>query len=391
MNKNNYTCGIDIGSSITKVVVLGYEKGNKEMTLLASSYSETKGMRLGYITNIDQVALSVKKAISQVENNLGFKIRNAYISIEGVNLGSSISFGSTIISKADQEITELDIHKAIDVSEENLDSPNKKIIHTIPLSYKIDGKEIYGRPEGMKGIKLEVRTLFITCSKQNIEDLITVFGLLKIDILDVIASPIASSNILLNIKQKTAGCALLDIGSDTVSLAVFEDNSPISTIIFPFGSVDITKDIALGFKISLEEADSIKHGSVIGADYSKKKIDEIIEARLVDIFELVNNHLKKLKRNELLPAGIVITGGGANMNKIEEIAKRELKLPAHVGPSDATINNKLKIKDSSWYVAYGLALSSKEEFNDKNIYNSLGVDVKQVKGFFKSIFSQLLP
>ncbi|ETB63812.1 TPA: cell division protein FtsA [Candidatus Nomurabacteria bacterium] len=391
MNKKNYTCGIDIGSSFTKVVVLGYEKGGKDLTLLASSYVETRGVRLGYITNVDHVAGTVKKAISSVENVLGFKIKNAYISIEGINLSSVVSIGSSIISKADQEITELDVHKAIDNSEENLDTPNKKIIHTIPLSYKIDGKDIFGHPESMKGIKLEVRTLFITCLKQNVEDIITVFGLLNINILDIIASPIASSNILLSTKQKTAGCALLDIGCETVSLTVFEENSPIYLITFPFGSMDITKDIALGFKISLEEADSIKHGNVIGADYSKKKIDEIIEARLVDIFELVNNHLKKLKRNELLPAGIIITGGGALINKIEEIAKRELKLPASVGTVDQQTNNKLKIKDSSWYTAYGLALSSKENFDNQNIYNSLGVDVKQVKGFFKSIFSQLLP
>lgn len=391
MNKNNYTCGIDIGSSTTRVVVLGYNKSNKETMLLATGSSETRGVRLGYIVNVDLVASSIKKAVSQAENILGFKIKNAYLSIGGINLGSSVSIGSVITTRADQEITELDVSKSIDESEENLDIPNKKIIHTIPLSYKLDGKEIYGHPEGMKGIKLETRTLFITCLKQNIEDLITAIGLLKIEILDILAAPIATSNIVLNTKQKTAGCAILDIGAETVELSVFENNTPISVAVFPIGSIDITKDIALGFKITLEEADSIKHGSIIGTEYSKKKIDEIIEARLVDIFELVGNHLKKIKRNELLPAGIIIVGGGSQINKIEEIAKKELKLPAHMGVSDITINNKLKIKDNSWYTAFGLALSSKEEFSNNNIYNSLGVDIKQVKGFFKSIFSQLLP
>ena len=154
--------------------------------------------------------------------------------------------------------------------------------------------------------------------------------------------------------------------------------------------MDITKDVALGFKIALEEAESVKLGSVIGGDFPKKKVDEIIEARLGDIFELVDNHLKRIRRSELLPAGIVITGGGAHITKIEEIAKKQLNLPAKVGPVDTTINNKFKIKDASWYVAYGLALNSSSEGNN-NMQSSIGDNVKQVKGFFKSILSQLLP
>jgi cell division protein FtsA len=154
--------------------------------------------------------------------------------------------------------------------------------------------------------------------------------------------------------------------------------------------MDITKDIALGFKIGLEEAESVKLGSVLGGDYPKKKVDEIIEARLGDIFELAENHLKRIRRNELLPAGIIITGGGAHISRIEEIAKKQLNLPAKIGPADTTINNKLKIKDSSWYGAYGLSLSSSQGNNDSAI-NSIGENIKQVKGFFKSILSQLLP
>jgi cell division protein FtsA len=197
--------------------------------------------------------------------------------------------------------------------------------------------------------------------------------------------------ILLSPKQKTAGCALLDIGAETVSIACFDNNTLISLQVFPIGSMDITKDIALGFRIALEEAESIKLGSVIGGDYPKKKVDEIIEARLGDIFELVGNHLKRLRRNELLPAGIIITGGGAHINHIEELVRTQLKLPCRIGPTDASINNKLKIRDASWYTAFGLSLSSGDGSNNASIHSSIGDNVKQVKGFFKSILSQLLP
>lgn len=391
MIKNNYTCGIDIGTNSTKVVVMGFDKGKKEPVFLATGTSETKGMRFGYIKNVDAVAESIRKAIKQAENTLGIKIRRAYVSIGGVSLSSIVSTGSVIISKADQEITNLDVTKAIANSEENLEILNKKIIHTIPIAYKLDGKDIYARPEGLRGIKLEVKTLFIICLKQNMEDIITALTLAKIDIEEITASPIITGNILLNNKQKIAGCVLVDIGFETVSTAIFENNLPISVQVFPIGSMDITKDIALGLRISLEEAESIKLGSVIGGDYSKKKIDEIIEARLGDIFELVGNNLKRLKRFELLPAGIIITGGGSAVNNIEEIARNQLKLPARVGPIDYSLNNKFKIRDNSWYTALGLALSTRDEFSNEQMNNSVGGNMIELKKFFKSIFSQLLP
>ena len=389
MSRNNINVGIDIGTHTTRVVVTGYNKENNSPSLLATGSSETVGMRLGYITNVDQVAESIKKAVKQVEATLGYKIRKACVSIGGISLSSSISTGEVIISKADQEITQLDINKAIALSEENLEIVNRKIIHIIPVQYKLDGKDIYVRPAGMHGIKLEVKTLFITCLKQNIEDIVTALELANIEVIYVIATPIALSSILLNIKQKTAGCALLDIGAETVSISVFENNLLISLQVFSIGSMDITKDVALGFKITLEEAESIKLGSVLGGDYPKKKVDEIIEARLGDIFELAENHLKRIRRNGLLPAGVVITGGGAHISHIEEIARKQLNLPAKVGPTDTMMNTKLKIKDASWYGAYGLALSSPQGVNISK--NSIREILNQIKTFFKSIFSQLLP
>jgi len=391
MIKNNYTCGIDIGTQTTKVVVLGFDKNKKETIIVTTGMAETNGMRFGYVTNVDAVAESVRKAARQAENVLGIKIRRAYLSIGGINLNSMVSTGSVIISKADQEITNLDVNKVIANSEDNLDLVNRKIIQSIPLNYKLDGKEIYAKPEGLHGIKLEVKTLFITCLKQNIEDLITAVALAKIEVEEIGAGPIISGNILLNNKQKIAGCVLVDIGAETVTSTVFENNLPINVSVFPIGSIDITKDIALGLKISLDEAESIKMGSVIGGDYSKKKVDEIIEARLGDIFELVGNQLKRLKRNELLPAGIVMTGGGSAVKNIEDIAKNLLKLPAKVGPFDYSLNNKYKIRDASWYTAVGLALSSTDDFSGDESSENSGSNLKEVKSFFKSIFSQLLP
>ena len=141
------------------------------------------------------------------------------------------------------------------------------------------------------------------------------------------ASPLAGSLVMLSKAQKRAGCVLANIGAETVSIVVFENNTPVSLKVFPIGSSDITNDIALGLKIPLEEAEKIKRGGMSDAAYSKRKLDEIISSRLTDIFELIDAHLKKHNRDGLLPAGIIITGGGSSITSVQDLARAALRLP----------------------------------------------------------------
>jgi cell division protein FtsA len=210
-------------------------------------------------------------------------------------------------------------------------------------------------PLGMKGVKLEVKMLFITSLESHLADLLQAVEDAGVEVIDVMASPIAASFVTLTKSQKMAGCVLANIGAETISIVVFENNIPISLEVFQIGSTDITNDIALGLKIPLEEAENIKIGSLGGTSYSKKKLEEIIEARLSDMFELIENHLKKIGRSGLLPAGIFITGGGGNIGAIEDFAKVALRLPSRV----ATLNlgdSKSRVKDSTWAVSYGLCV-----------------------------------
>ena len=173
-------------------------------------------------------------------------------------MDSLVSNGSAMISRGDSEITDMDIDKAIESSEKNIphqEITNKKIIHTIPLSYKIDGKTVLGRPIGMKGIKFEVSTLFVTCLDQHFQDLVQAVEESGIEVEDVVAAPIAASLVAISRAQKIAGVVLANIGSETVSIIVYDNNIPISIKIFPIGSTHITNDIALGLKIPLEEAE----------------------------------------------------------------------------------------------------------------------------------------
>lgn len=365
----NIAVGIDIGTYQIKIVVVEKVRASQDEAsnlerniykIIGTGFAESKGLRHGYIINAGDTINSLRIAIASAEKTANIKIKKAFLSIGGIGVGSITSQGSIIIPRADSEITEIDVKNVLSVAESEIPpsvSINKKIIHTIPISYKIDGRTVLGQPIGMKGIKFEAKVLFVTCLEHHLNDLINIIEELGIEVENIMASPLAGSMVVLNKTQKIAGCVLANIGSETVSLVVFENNIPISLEVLPIGGTDITNDIALGFKIPLEEAENIKINTEKESNYPKKKLEEIILARLSDIFDLIESHLKKLGRSGLLPAGIIITGGTSGISTIEDLAKATLKLPSKIG--SINFNTSLKncqIKDSSWSVCYGLCV-----------------------------------
>jgi cell division protein FtsA len=395
----NIAVGIDIGTYQIKVVVMESirENGKINLKIIGTGFAESKGLRHGYIINSGDTAKSLSLAIAEAEKNANIKIKRAFLSIGGIGVSSVTSQGSIIIPRADSEITEIDIKNVLSVAESEIPtniSINKKIIHTIPISYKIDGRTVLGRPIGMKGIKFEVKTLFVTCLEHHLNDLINTVEDLGIEVINIIVSPLAGSLAILNKSQKIAGCVLANIGSETVSVVVFENNIPISLEVFPIGGTDITNDIALGLKIPIEEAEELKINLENDVEYPKKKLEEIIIARLSDIFDLIESHLKKLGRSGLLPAGIIITGGSSGVSTIEDLAKATLKLPSKIGSLnfDTSLKN-CQIKDSSWSVSYGLCIWGLSNNEDSSFGVSIG-NGKNKDFLLKRIlywFKQFLP
>jgi cell division protein FtsA len=395
----NIAVGIDIGTYQIKIVVVEnvYEDGKNNYRIIGTGFAESKGLRHGYIINASDTARSLRIAIAEAEKTAGVKIKRAFLSIGGIGVGSVVSQGSIVIPRADSEITEIDIKNVLSVAESEIPnniSINKKIIHTIPISYKIDGRIVLGRPVGMKGIKFEVKALFVTCLEHHLTDLIDTVEDIGIEVINIMVAPLAGSLAILNKTQKIAGCVLANIGSETVSLVVFENNMPISLEIFPIGGTDITNDIALGLKIPIEEAEKIKIGSERENEYPKKRLEEIILARLSDIFDLIESHLKKLGRSGLLPAGIILTGGTSGVSTIEDLARATLKLPSKVGSMNFITSMKnCQIKDSSWSVAYGLGIWGLA--NDEEVFlTSSASGSGRNSGWLKNLgiwFKQFLP
>jgi cell division protein FtsA len=363
-------------------------KGEKNPKIIGVGESATLGVRHGYVVNGAQATASIKNAVALAEKSSNIKIKRAFVSLSGTTLRGEMSTGGTIVSKADGEVTNLDVNKALQDCEDNLNLGNKKIIHIYPISYKLDGREVLGRLEGMRGTKLEVKALFVTYSIQHLEDLLGAIAEAGVETIDVIAAPMAINNIALTERQKIVGVALVDIGAETTSLSVFENGSLVSIHTFSIGSTNITNDLAIVFKIPLSKAEDLKLGN-LGEEFPKKKFDEVVESRLCDIFELVENNLKKIKRSELLPAGIVFVGGGANTAGLAELSKSILKLPSSIGTTDIFGNVKTKLRDPSWFAVLGLLQAGKDGGNYGE--SSFGTLFKELKNSLKSGIKQLMP
>lgn len=374
----NIAVGIDVGTHQVKVIVAEKDIKNEFDSLpriIGSGVAESRGIRHGFVTNLSDAAKSIKQAVQSAEKSAGVPIKRAYISIGGVGLSAIISVGAVVVTKADNEITDLDVKRTIDESEKELPNAyiqNRKILHTIPLEYRIDGKKVLGRPHGLKGVKLEARVLYITSLAHHLSDMMLAFEEADIEIMDVTASPIAASLVTLTKTQKIAGCILANIGSETTSIMVFENNIPVSMEVFQIGSNDITNDLALGLKVSIEEAEQIKLGQGKYAEFSKRKIEEIVVARLSDIFDLIEDHLRKIDRSGLLPAGIILTGGGSGIPNIEDLSRLALRLPSKQSRLKIEGNTKGIFKDFEWSVSYGLVILGLTSEDDDSIDLGLG-------------------
>ncbi|MFM2331004.1 MAG: hypothetical protein RLZZ26_511 [Candidatus Parcubacteria bacterium] len=357
--KRRIVTGVDIGTYQVKVVVveeLTDKGGAHQLRVLGTGLAESRGLRHGYIVNKEEVTASIIKAKHEAESVARVPIRSAFLAVGGISLDEARASGSAIISRADQEITLLDVEKAGQVARE-VAAPgflNRHVLHSIPLEYRIDNNKVLGDPVGMKGVRLEVDYLFVTCLAQHQDALAQAVEDADIEVIDQMASPLAGSYVLLDGDQKMKGCVLANIGAETVSIVVYDEGIPMSVKVFPMGSSHITDDIALGLRISLEEAERVKIGRLSGAMYPRKKVDSLIETRLLDMFSLIDKHLKSLGRRGPLPAGIIISGGGSGVGSISDIAKGSLKLPSRL--AELRLATDTKIRDATWAVAYGLAI-----------------------------------
>ncbi len=347
--------GIDIGTYHVKVVIATpAENSELPLTIIGTGTSASRGLRHGYIIDKKEATKSIREALGRALGAAKVRVRGARVALGGIGLDEIRSTGEVALTVSGGIVTEREIERALRESEKKASAKltNRTVIHAIPLEYRVDGTKVFGKPHGLQGTRLTVDSLLITMLSQHQDDLIEAVEAAGVEVEGVMASPLAASLVTLTRAQKTAGVVLANIGSETLSIVVFEDDTPISLKVFPTGSSEITESIALSFKIPLSEAESLKRGGVTGSDIPEKKTSVIIGAQLKEMYTLVNAHLKTIGRHRLLPAGIVITGGGSGLTSAAEIARAVLQLPSQV--SQVGHLPRSSGVDVTWAVAYGL-------------------------------------
>lgn len=377
--------GIDIGSGSLRALGCVYQENARFPVVVATYKKAIDGIDRGNITDSDEVANAIMDAVATLEEESGHNALHTLVSLGAIGLSSNHANGHSQVSRGDASVTDLDIENAIkDANKGVPDIRNKSVVHTIPMKYKLDGVDVRGNIIGVRGNKLEVKTLFVTYPLQCMTVLKKTLDKAQVRVTDIVAGPVAESIPLLTKKQKVAGVALVNIGAAVTSLLVYENNTPLLVSTIAVGGDDITKDIALGLKITLEEAEEIKCGRST-ALHSKRRVEEIIEARLEDICVKLNKELDRIHRRELLPAGIVVCGSSSLVPRLEYIFRSELKLPIKVATNELVRISGDSLRDTGWARCYGLtflAPQSDEKEAFKELLTSIITGVKKLVGQF---------
>ncbi len=387
---------LDIGTAKIKVLVAEKDKeGN--LGLLSKIEQEGEGMRRGVIIDPERISDILVNLFQRLSTEVGKKINSVYTSLNGIHLFSVFSRGLVSVSRADQKISEEDVQRVLQAAQAINLSSNREIFDVVVKEFIVDGQTRVKEPIGLQGVRLEAEVLALGGFSPYLENQRKAILDADLEILDLQPAPLMAARAVLTERQKELGTAVVDIGSGTTGLAVFEEGDLLHLAVLPIGSANITNDIAIGLKIDFDVAERIKqeYGTCLsqGKDqrfkidlgensplvFSKKFLAKIISERVSELFGQVNQELKKIGKEKLLPGGIVLTGGGAKLPKIVELAKDKFRLPVRIGkPKGPGLE-----EDPSFAVAWGLVLYGIEtQEQGKESWSGQGI-ISKIKRFLK--------
>jgi len=414
MSKKDIIVGIDVGSSNIRTVIAQVFPEEEMPRIIGVGVVPSSGMRKGVVVDLEETIRSINESVEKAEANSGKTVEKAIVNLGGSHITSQESKGVIAVGRADGEVVEDDITRVINAAQAISIPANKEIIHVIPRNYSLDDQRGIKDPLGMNGVRLEADAMIIEGSTPFVRNIVKCFEQAKIKMDAFVLSPLAAAKATLSKRQKELGVVLVDIGGGTTSIAIFEENDLLHTAILPIGGGHITNDIAIGLRTSIDVAEKVKleYGNAQPKEIGKKEdinlsaidpneegtvsrhhVAEIIEARLEEIFLLVNKELKSIGREKLLPAGVVLTGGTSKLPGTVDLAKNILALPAQAGfpiPMGGLVD---KIDDPSFATAVGLILWGLEKLTygrkdgiekriTTTITGSVGSSMKSMRDWF---------
>ncbi len=352
MAKENIIIGLDIGTCFIRTVVAKVGPDSAKPQIIGIGQVPSFGLRRGVVIDIDETVKSISQSVQEAERNSGISIDRVTVGISGSHIIARPSKGVVAVSRADSEVSREDVERVIAAASAISVAQNRDIFHVLPRAFSVDDQNGVEDPVGMSGVRLEVDALVIEGSAPYIKNLAKCVSEVGLEIEELVLAPLAASRAALNKRQKELGVMALDLGGGTAGLTVFEEGRLVYSSVLPVGSSHITNDIAIGLRGSIDLAEKVKleYGSALIDEISKKdvidlsklgleekgivpriEVVKIIQARLCEILELANKELKIIDRQGLLPAGIILLGGGAKMPSLVDLTKEELKLPAQIG------------------------------------------------------------
>ncbi len=349
MQKNDpISVGIDVGTSTVRCVIGLQNEDQTKPTIVGAGSSTNTGMRKGAVINVDEVANAIHEAVEEAERISGQHVSSASISVNGSHIIGLNSKGVIAISSASREITLDDLQRAEEAATVVQLPPNREILQVFAKNYHLDGQENIKDPIGMNGVRLEVDAHIVTGAAPAIRNLDRTFDNAGIKYDRHIVAGLASAEAVLEPKQRESGSVVVDIGAGTTNIAVFEEDDAQHVAVLPVGSINLTNDLAIGLKTDLDVAEKVKLKHARAAEGGKRKkmtslkagdsshtfetdlIDAIVQARLGEMFDLVDKELQKIGRSRKLPGGVVLVGGGSLLPGIDDFVKEKLELPARV-------------------------------------------------------------
>ncbi|MDI6882960.1 MAG: cell division protein FtsA [Patescibacteria group bacterium] len=400
MSKTATITALDIGTSSIKLLIGQKTLGTEGVGLLGQTQVPCFGVRKGEVFNPQEVSRAILEAKDHLQILAHRKIKKVIVNLGGSHLFALPSQGLISVSRADRKISEEDIQRVIQACKAvNLPS-NKEILDIFPKEFLVDGEGKIEEPLGLEGIRLEVRALLICGFSPVLENLEKAVFEADLEIEDIVPSILASARACLTPQQKELGVGLIDIGAENTGVCFFEEGKLLDLAVFSLGSAHITNDIAIGLRTEISTAERIKREFATLLPKSKKKrkekieipekslsfspkfLREIIEARVSEIFSEAEKALKKIRKETILPAGIVLTGGGSLSPGIVEFAKQKFELPCYLAIPKCLPG----LKDPSFSTVAGLLLSG---------FDLLEEERKGLEGKFKEkikrIFKIFLP
>ncbi|MCK4918938.1 MAG: cell division protein FtsA [Candidatus Pacebacteria bacterium] len=411
MSRGDILIGIDIGSSVIRTIISQKQEEDIKPLILGVGTAFSTGINNGVIVDIEETINAITKSKEAAERTAGIPIEHAYVSINGNHISSQFSKGVVAVSRADGEVSEEDVNRVITASQAISMPNNKDIITVIPCGYTIDGQEQIKDPIGMNGVRLEINALIVEGMAPYMKNLYKCVQRCGIDIDDLVFAPLAASKAVLSKRQMELGVVEIDIGKASTGVSIFEDGGIIHSAVVPIGAGHITNDIAIGLRTSIDVAEKIKleYGTTLVKEtnkkdridlskiskdeegiFTRKYIAEIIEARMEEIFTMVDKELKKIDRSGMLPAGAVITGGGAKITGAITTAKEVLRLPAQIGFPMELNGIVDRVDDPSFVTSVGLIMWEPEDVSRHSSGKWLP-DFNNIMQKTRKIFKTFLP